>query len=293
MKKIFLSLSAATLVCVAQAQDVPTVVLTHSKIASSEPLPRSIGSFRAGEAIYGMIHTKESISDIIGPYSCKFTERVYVDGEAQSEYEYSVSYGDIRDLGHFYEISISPSLDRIEYPKQAFNLSQGLSGISSGKHDVKVVVSYQVKGLSESNTLGSLLFEYDCSSEEGIAQQKKMVQAYRSKTLKNVSLPSAGMTNSNLEAGIQKAVNAANWNQEILKVIIMDYDWQYMTHSVWGTVTDRYLNVAVVVKDADGNCIIFYPTVLQTKIDGGDFATTFTLGGMHQIEKYIDCSNVN
>ena len=52
-------------------------------------------------------------------------------------------------------------------------------------------------------------------------------------------------------------------------------------------------DIAAMVKDADGNCIIFYPTVLQTKIDGGDFATTFTLGGMHQIEKYIDCSNVN
>ncbi|MBE2246116.1 MAG: hypothetical protein IAE67_02565 [Candidatus Competibacteraceae bacterium] len=266
-------------------------VINSSKINPTHPLPTGLNNIKAGSPIYGMIQTDKPISQITGPYGVKFTERIYAGENVLSEYSWDCSYNDIKDMNQYYEISISPDLNKIEYPTQGYVLSKGLAELSKGKHKIKIKVLYQINGSREMNLLGETELGFDNADEASYNAYKKMVSIYQSASLKNVKLPTAGMKNTTLENEIQKAVEKAWKNQQVMKIIIMDTDWQYMYHSVWETVTDRYLNVAVVVKDQNGSCIIFYPVALQGKIDSG-YETQFRLGGNHAIEKYIDCANI-
>lgn len=269
----------------------PESFLSDARFGDATPTETK-ETVEAGSPMYGLIIAPKPIIELTHNSSCKFAERVYVDGQIEAEYEYHASSSDVSQLGSRYEIDIAPAIDEIQYPTQGYTLSNALSSIESGTHDVRVVVSYIESGSSMSNTLGAFEFTYDASSAEGVKAMKAITSACRAKSIANVKLPAPEMRNATLEAGIKKAVDAAGWNQEVLKVIIMDSDWQFMYDSFWGTVTDRYLNVAVVVKDKDGNCIIFYPVALQAKGSGDTYTSTFRLGGMHKLEQYIDCNNV-
>ena len=246
---------------------------------------------KAGECMYGVLISDKEIGEITEYASCEFTEKVYIDDIVEAEYAYYDNASGIQALGKRYEIDIAPALNDILYPKQSSTLSAPFSKLISGKHNVRIVVSFKQSGMSMSKTLGEFNFTYDAENSNGQGKMKDMYNAYRKKALSKVKLPLAGMKNEALERGIKEAVLKAKWNQEVIKVIIMDSDWQYMYHSTWNTITDRYLNVAIVVKDSQGECIVFYPVALQQKAEGTNYSSNFRLGGMHKIEEYIDCAN--
>ncbi len=277
------------------------VIVPNITEISSSPLgitpsgSTTIKTFVAGDNIYAKIYLPESFLDLMQGTSYKVTmsEMIYANDEKLSEFEWTMNAEAIRSQGSNYQVQISPNTSSIESPREAYSLTKKLIGLKPGIHDIKLVVVYQKVGLSMSNALGEVSFKFDNTSASGREKFRKIVAEYRSILLKSVKMPKAKMSNSTIESNVKKAIINAGWVQTPIKVVILESDWRTVTDKFYGTILQRQINVAVAVKDANGFCTIFYPSVYQEYQGNGKYSSTITLGGIHKIEQDIDCGNIN
>ncbi len=269
-----------------------TVVSTHL-LPSAPDGTTSPETIKAGEPIYAMIYLDKTFRQLVGSgYNVKIREGIYIGNALASQYDWKMSYTAVDGQGSSYEIQMAPSMDAIQYPIEAYSLTKSLLMLPAGIHEVTLEVTYQLDGISETNTLGEVTFLFDNTNESGRQEFRNMVEAYRSGALKSVKLPESRMNNPELEKSVKQAVVDAGWSQTPLKVIIMEYDWSTLNDRYTGAILQRQINVAVATKDHNGFCQLFYPTVFQEYMGGGKYSTKTTLGGIHRIEEDIDCGNV-
>ena len=255
----------------------------------------SVATIKAGEPIFGKVFMEKPFKETVGSgYNVDMSEVIYIGGEEASKYEWRMAYGSVGEQGSSYEVCMSPSIADLKYPTEAYTLSKKLIELEPGIHDIKLVVVYQLDGISASNTLGEVTFKFDNTSEAGRKKFEEMVVAYRAQSLKNVKMPIAQMNNTTLEQSVKDAIVNAGWSQTPIKVVIMESDWGTITNQYTGAILERSINVAVATKDKDGQCRIFFPTVFQDYVGNGKYSTKTTLGGiMHRLEQDIDCGNVH
>ena len=248
----------------------------------------------AGESIYAMVYMEKTFEEIVGSgYSIDMTESVSINDEIISKYQYTINYTEVSEQGSTYELEMAPQLSDVKYPKEAHTLCKDMAILSPGVHEIKVAVSYYDKREGKSRVLGEVIFDFDNSNEAGRKKFNEMVNAYKSYALSNVELPSAKMTNPAIESSIKTCIIEAGWSQTPVKVIIMESEWHTVRDQYLGTILQRQINVAVVTKDENGKCMVFYPSIYQEYLGNGEYSSTSTLGGMHKIEHEIDCSNTN
>ncbi|MBL1281324.1 MAG: hypothetical protein COA33_013680 [Fluviicola sp.] len=278
-----------------EAVEVPNfMALSTSPVGSQPVAPSEIQTIKAGDPIYAKIFMNEDFSESAGGgYKLKIREMIYVDGENVSKYEWNMASSDVSKQGKVFDVPMAPSISNLKYAEEAYILTRQLVLLEPGIHNVKLVIAYQKIGLSLANTLGEVEFKFDNTSAAGRSKFVKMVAAYRAKKLKNVKLPTALMSNSAAEASIKQAIIDAGWVQTPIKVIILERAWRPVKDKFYGNILQREINVAVVTKDKNGFCTIFYPSIYQEYLEGGKYSSTSTLGGIWKLEKDIDCGNVN
>ncbi len=277
-------------------QELPNIMeISSSKLGSSASGITNVVTIQAGQPIYAKIFLKESFYDYMGGagYNIKVDEIVYINNERASLFDWTMNSTAIKNQGNNYSVDMAPEVNDIPSARESYTLTKNLVDLEPGIHDIKIVVAYQKVGLSTSNTLGEVNFKFDNTSVSGRNKFKEMVSAYRSQALKDVTLPEAKMKNTTVEASVKQAIIDAGWIQTPIKVIIMESDWHTVTDKFYGNILQRQINVAVVVKNDDNFCTIFYPSVYQEYQGNGKYSSVTTLGGMHKIEQDIDCSNVN
>jgi len=240
------------------------IVSTTPLSATAPNAPSNEITIKAGEPIYSKVYMTESFITTIGSgYSVKFFEEVFIEDKEVAVYEWTMSSSNVGKQGDIYDVPFAPSLSNLKYPLEAFTLSGKLAELKPGVHNIKIQINYQKVGSTMGNTLGEVNFKFDNTSEAGKAKFLEMVQNYRAQALKNVKVPTPLMTNSATEASIKQAIIDAGWVQTPIKVIIMERELKTVTDKYYGNILSRQINVAVVTKDENGFCTIFYPSIYQ------------------------------
>lgn len=270
------------------------MVVSTSPLGATAPnAPSNEVTIKAGELIYSKIFmTEPFIKTVSSGYSIKFAERILIEGDEVSVYEWTMSSSDVGKQGSVFEVPMAPSLSDLKYAQEAFILTKKLPELKPGIHNITIRVDYQKVGMSMGYTLGEVSFKFDNTNQAGKAKFLKMVQNYRAQALKSVKLPTPLMTNSATEASIKQAIIDAGWVQTPIKVIIMEREWKTVTDKYYGNILSRQIKVAVVTKDENGFCTIFYPSIYQKFLGGGKYSSVSELGGIWKIEQDIDCNNV-
>ncbi len=244
-------------------------------------------TIKAGEPIYAMIYMSQTFHEILGAnQSVDITEYLWIDGGIVSRYDYRMDFKGVQSQGNTYEIEMAPAVDKINFPKQAATLCGPLFDLDPGIHDITLGMQYG------STALGEVTFKFDNRDAAGIAKFEEMYNKYSNKILTNVTMPVAKMTDAKLDASIKQAIIDDNWSQTVLKIVVMDSDWQIVTNEYTGAILYRWINTAVAVKNSDGTCMLFHPIVCQDYAGGGVYSTKSRLCGMHLLEKQIACENV-
>ena len=161
-------------------------------------------------------------------------------------------------------------LDRDEIRDPSIAFAKALTTQKPGKHTVDVEIRFTCMssncegGLSEPIASGQFTLNL---TEDDLATLGKEYGR---------GLPEAKMRNKTLEASMKKALKDADWEYEIIKVAIVQSDWQINRNS-FGHITDRSLDTYVAFKMKDDMYKAFNISFKQL-YDGKNYGTTQVRG---------------
>ena len=118
-----------------------------------------------------------------------------------------------------------------------------------------------------------------------------MLLTYREKSLSNVYMPKAKMSNSSLINSMKTALQNEGWenDKKVQQVVITGSSWKIYKHPVNGKILYRSIPAAAAFKTNEGHCKYWNLTFKQTYQGSGYGATS--VGGVGSIVD-LACKNV-
>jgi len=172
------------------------------------------------------------------------------------------------------------------------NFAETLSKLSSGEHNLKVLVKCNYEDVASGmlKISGPDFSVYtDMANKLNIfAQNAGANNAVFPKALKNDAV-----TESQMIAALK---NSNDWKSgwlnatEVLKISIVDADWYVRKHEISGAILHRYIRAAFAVKTKEGTCAFFQATFQEDYVGGKFQALRYDGAGDRNP---ISCENIN
>ena len=285
------------------------IVFSKTEIVKGSEDPSTFtNSFTLGDNIYSRIYLDKSRSNYaneIGafPYTTDYFYRITVEGyELPSLLSTNIrNTGDNESLTTWttYQLAISPMKSDLEYYPhfQYTTFWEDFYHLPEGTYNINVELVYDIP--EDEEPAGSRTAE-NCRKfttkfgpEKVIAEGSFQINVKNSDKLnfsKKLSkgLPNPGKTDATLEKGMITATTGAWEGQTPVKAIITSSDWTYQ-RDVWGNITHRTINAAVVIRfDKEDIYKVFY-MVFSEQNQGGDKygAPQYAGGNTSELDYFI------
>lgn len=268
---------------------VPPILFSSAPIAAVLPSNLST-SFKAGDRIYGLIVFTDQIRKTakVGEAESDnaFEIKVWVDGELSSAGGTSITLRKDALVATTFVLDVAPDPEKMtaysdpsviwpeKFEKEGkragpMQLTKLLSRLPAGKHTVKIVL-YRYKDLAA----GEFAIEGD------FTPYAKLWEGLDAQAIKGVNMPAAALSDRALEGEMKKLIQGSAHDLardaragDILKVVIIDPDWQIERHPISGAILFRYIRAEVGYAAKDGTAWI-QRFVFKQEFAGGAYQPT-------------------
>ncbi len=244
-------------------------------------------SFKAGDHIYALITLKDAFKAVCneGGEGKKIVQvKCAVDGKHDHKGGFNVTLkGKALDSKHLV-MDIAPvpakmtaykdanvvyqkKLEKLGKKGGAMQLTKLLSGLSAGKHTIKLTL-YRYKNLAAGR------FTIEGADYKKYAELFKKLEAVDTEA---VTMPKPKMLNRKLMEEMIAVLKASDVKEardgRILRVVIIDRGWHLERHKISGRVLLRYIRTDVAVEAKSGTCWL-WRFIFKQDFMGGKFQKT-------------------
>ncbi|MBI5325550.1 MAG: hypothetical protein HZB41_09835 [Ignavibacteriae bacterium] len=234
-----------------------------------------LDSFTSKDNIWGIIYLNDSFKNLTESNKFEVVQSIAIDGIETAHYSFRMLPEKIDQSFLKTEIIVPPEK---ALTKGVKTYIRGLSGITQGKHDVKVAVRIHDDTVAVGN------FTLDCN--EGAERIKELNFDYDTKSMKSIVMPKPAVRDIFLEADILNSVKDMAGTAQ--KVSIIDNGWT-LVKNLSGNIAFRTINAAVGFGKPDGKCTMTFISFRQD-YDGKNYGKTqlYSVGNSYD----IPCENV-
>ena len=260
------------------------MVFSTSPIDPAEPANLTT-SFAAGDPIYALVRLGESFQNLAEPDADEPPTRVmvevktYVDGSYEASF--NIALRNDAAAGRTLALDIAPepeNLTAFDNPDvevgKTFDVYDGpiqftktLMELTPGQHTIRVeVYHYGVWAEADFVIEGEDYAVYG-ERRDGLLEE----------ITKSFTMPEPKMVDADLEAEMLEALKSANaevWQNDILRIVIIDADWYLERHEISGIILFRYIRANVAVKDKGGVCWRYDLVTFKQDYVGEEFGPT-------------------
>ena len=275
-----------------EAGEESALVATHMVFSSSPIDPASPAnlttSFAAGDSIYALVQLDETFQNLAEPDADEPPTRVmvevktYVDGSYEASF--NITLRNDAAAGRTLALDIAPepeNLTAFDNPEvevgKTFDVYDGpiqftktLKELAPGEHTIRVeVYHYGVWAQADFVIQGEDYAVYG-ERRDGLLEE----------ITKSFTMPEPKMVDADLEAEMLEALKSADaevWQNDILRIVIIDADWYVEHYDDTALILRRYIRTNVAIKDADGACWVYDLVTFEQEHDGSEYGpTTFS-----------------
>lgn len=283
-------------------QNVGKIVFAKEEIVKGSENPSAFAnSFSTADNIYSRVYLEQSManySNEIGafPYTSDFDYLITVNGytfpSILTQKVNLITFGqESFEQWTTFQIGLSPKTEDVQYyPQREYNVLfwENIYHLPEGKYDIRIDLIFDIP---EDEQPSGSRYEENCrkfttkfGAEKVIATGSFSLQVNNTDKVAlsrklSKDLPKAAKTDAALEQGMIKATTGMWEGQTPVKAIITSGDWLYH-RDVWGNITHRTINAAVVIKFEKENVYEVFNMVFGEQNQGGDkYGAPYYAGG--------------
>ena len=232
-------------------------------------------TFSSTDNIWGVIYLKDSFMNLTQSNKYEVNQYIIVDGNETARYSFRMLPEKIKQTFLKTEIIVPPDK---ALTKGVKHYVRGFSGITEGRHDVKVAMRIR----DDTVAVGS--FTLDCN--DGTEYIKELNNDYETKSMKSLMMPKPVIRDVVLEADILNSIT--DLPGTALKAVITDNGWT-LIKNLSGEPVFRTINSAIAFRKPEGNCSMVFISFRQD-FDGKKYGKThkYAIGNSYD----IPCENV-
>ena len=278
------------------------LVATHMVFSSSPIAPAGpedlTTSFTAGDPIYALVQLDETFQHLAEPDADEPPARVmvevktYVDGSYEATF--NIALRDDAAAGQTLALDIAPepeNLTAFDDPNvevgKTFDVYDGpiqftktLMELTPGQHTIRVeVYHYAVWAQADFVIKG-----------EDYAVYGELRDSLLEEITRSFTMPEPQMVDADLEAEMLEALKSAEaevWQNDILRIVIIDADWYVEHYDDTEIILRRYIRANVAIKDADGVCWVYDLVTFEQVHDLEEYGPT-TFSGVGDRKKILE-----
>ena len=312
--KIFITLLMLVAISFAQNEErIGGKILFSKEPISNENDPGITNSFTQNDYIYALVILKDLAKNFWSyPIKAEDFQLVF---EFLDEKPTNLYYTNGRIKGAELEKSII-SLEILPNPSKmvSYNPDNPISfkrfGVNDQGSDGPIGISLRMKSLppGKQRVLVKFNLNYSeaakgefeiTSSDFRMFDQvaKNLIDGANKTALKSAKMPEAKKVDKDLENKmIQAIMNSNDWKtgfikgKSIVKLVIIDPDWEIRRNQVTGAILHRYIRAAAAIKGPDNKCRVYNLFTFQQDYVGGKFQPLKYDGVGDNYE--IDCDKI-
>ncbi len=300
------------------AQNAGEIIFSSSAINPNQPTG-SKTDFQAGDRIYALAYLPKLLKEMYSNTlpNAKLEVEVFIYEikpplyDYQQPYEEQLTFASMWVTGSvlnnkYLVIDLVPDVEKTtaygsseitykEFGKKfdgPVNFAETLSKLSSGEHNLKVLVKCNYNDVASSMLKIS---GTDFSEYSNMANKLNLFA--QNAGANNAVFPEALKKDATAESQMIAALKSSNdWKSgwlnatDILKISIVDADWYVRKHEISGAILHRYIRAAFAVKTKEGTCAYFQATFQEDYV-GGKFQPLHYDGAGDR--NPINCENVS
>ena len=260
------------------------MVFSKSPIDVAEPEDLTT-SFAAGDPIYALVRVDKTFQNLAAPDADEPPKKVLVEVKTYVDGTYKASFNVIlrndAAAGRALVLDVAPGPEAMT----VFDDPNVEIGKTFDVYDGPIQFTKTLKGLKPGqHTIRVELYRYGVWAEAEFLIEGEDFAVYgelRDKLLdeltKGVTMPTPKRVDPDLEAEMLDALKSANaevWQNDILRIVIIDADWYLERHEISGIILFRYIRANVAVKDKDGVCWRYDLVTFKQDYVGEEFGPT-------------------